>query len=79
VDEILPEIFNVHRVSDVRKMEIHTTEPLVLKPNLFEVEIAIEKVKTHKSPYIDKILLGLIQAGDENYVLRSINSLIYLE
>jgi hypothetical protein len=32
---------NVHRVSDVRRIEIHTAELLVLEASPFEVEIAI--------------------------------------
>jgi hypothetical protein len=32
---------NVHRVSDVEQIEIHTAEPLVLDPSPFEAEIAI--------------------------------------
>jgi len=35
--------------------EIHTAEPLVPEPNAFEVEMAIEKLKSHKSPGIDQI------------------------
>jgi len=42
-------------VSDVRQTEIHTTEPLVPEPNAFEIELAIEKLKRHKSPGIDQI------------------------
>jgi hypothetical protein len=36
------QLLNVHRVSDVRQIEIHTAEPLVPDRNPFEVEIAIE-------------------------------------
>jgi hypothetical protein len=36
------QLLNVHRVSDVRRLEIHTAEPLVPDP---EVEIAIAKSK----------------------------------
>jgi hypothetical protein len=35
------QLLNVHRVSDVRQIEIHTAEPLVPDPSPFEVEIAI--------------------------------------
>jgi hypothetical protein len=35
------QLLNVHRVSDVRKVETHTAEPLVPGPSPFEVEIAI--------------------------------------
>jgi len=57
------QILNVHGVSDVRQAEIHTAEPLVLKPSALEVELAIEKLKSHKSPGIDQIPAELIKAG----------------
>jgi hypothetical protein len=38
------QLLNVHRVSDVRQMEIHTAQPLVPKPSASEVEIAIAKL-----------------------------------
>jgi len=41
----------------------HTAEPLVPEPNAFEVELAIEKLKSHKSPGMDQIPTGLIEAG----------------
>jgi len=47
---------NVHGVSDIRQTEIHTAEPLVHEPSSFECEIAIEKLKRHKSPGTDEIL-----------------------
>jgi predicted transcriptional regulator len=37
-----PEMFNVHWVNNVRQTEIHTTEPLVPEPSVFEFEMAIE-------------------------------------
>jgi hypothetical protein len=37
----LSQILNVHRVNDIRQIEIHTAETLVPSPSLFEVEIAI--------------------------------------
>jgi hypothetical protein len=57
------QILNVHEVSDVRQAEIHTAEPLVPEPNVLEVELAIEKLKSHKSPGIDQIPAELIKAG----------------
>jgi hypothetical protein len=50
-------------VHDVRQREIHTAEPTVPQPSAFEVEMAIEKIKRHKSPGIDQILAELIKAG----------------
>ncbi|PNF26628.1 hypothetical protein B7P43_G09369 [Cryptotermes secundus] len=52
------QLLNVHRVSDVRQIEIHTAEPLVPHPN-----------KRYKSPGSDQIPAELIQAGGE--ILRS--------
>jgi hypothetical protein len=48
---------NIHRVSDVRQIEIlvHTAEPLVPDPSPFEVEIAIAKLERYKSPGSDHI------------------------
>jgi hypothetical protein len=60
---------NVHRVSDVRQIEIHTAEPLVPGPSPFEVEITIAKLERYKSPGSDQIPAELIQAGGK--MLRS--------
>jgi hypothetical protein len=57
------QLLNVHRVSDVRQMEIHTAEPLVPNTNLFEFEIAVAKLKGYKSPSSDQIPAELFQAG----------------
>jgi hypothetical protein len=35
------QLLNVHNVSDVRQVEIHTAEPLVPDPSRLEVETAI--------------------------------------
>jgi hypothetical protein len=47
----------VHRVSDVRQIEIHTAEPLVTDPNPFA------KLKRYKTPGSDKIPTEAIQSG----------------
>ena len=57
------QLFNVHGVKDVGHAEIHTAEPLVPEPSAFEVELAISKLKSHKSPGIDEIPAELIKAG----------------
>jgi hypothetical protein len=46
-------------------MDIHTAEPLVPEPSLVEVEIAIRKLKSYKSPGTDQILAEFIKAGGE--------------
>jgi hypothetical protein len=48
------QLLNVHGVNDVRHTEIHTAEPLVPQPSAFEVELAIGKLKSHKSAVLIK-------------------------
>ena len=57
------QLLNVHGAKDVRQADIHTAEPLVPEPSASEVELAIEKIKSHKSPGIDQIPAELIKAG----------------
>ena len=45
----------MHGVKDVRQAEIHTEEPLVPEPSAAEFEMAIDKLKSYKSPGIDQI------------------------
>jgi hypothetical protein len=56
------QILNVHGVSNVRQAEIHTAEPLVPEPSVLGIGLAIEKLKSHKSPGIYQILAALIKA-----------------
>jgi hypothetical protein len=44
--------------------EIRTAEALMSEPSAFEVEMAIEKPKRHKSRGIDQVPVHLIKAGD---------------
>jgi hypothetical protein len=48
------QLLNVHIVSDVRQIEIHTAE-LLVPDSCFEVEVAIAKLKRYKSPGSDQI------------------------
>jgi hypothetical protein len=54
------QLLNIHGVSDVRQIEVHTAEPLVPEPSAFEVEMAIGKLNSHNSPGIDLIPSELI-------------------
>ena len=69
------QILNVHWVSDVRQAEIHTAEPLVPEASALGVELAIENLKSHKSPGIDQIPAELIKTvemltyWEEAYIL----------
>jgi hypothetical protein len=58
------QLLNVHNVSDVRQIEVHTAEPLVHGPSRLEVEIAIAKLNEYKSPTSDETA-ELIQTGGE--------------
>jgi hypothetical protein len=61
------QVLNAHGVHDVRQIDIHTAEPFVSEPSLVEVEIAIGKLKSYKSPSNDQIPAELIKAGGETY------------
>jgi hypothetical protein len=61
------QILYVHMVSDVRQAEIHTAEPLVPETSALEIELAIEKLKSYKSPGIDQIRAELIKAGVKTF------------
>jgi hypothetical protein len=39
------QLLNVHNVSDVRQIEVHTAESLVPSPSCLDVEIAIARIK----------------------------------
>jgi hypothetical protein len=59
------QVLNVHGVHDVRQMDIHTAVPLVPEPSHVEVEIAMGKLKSYKSPDTDQIPAELIKVGGE--------------
>jgi hypothetical protein len=59
------ELLNVHRVSDVRHIEIRRAAPLAPDPRSFEAKVAIAKLKRYKLPGSDQIPAELIQAGGD--------------
>jgi hypothetical protein len=48
-------------------MEIHTAESLVPEPSALEVELAIEKLKSKKSPGIDQIPADLFKTSGRTF------------
>jgi hypothetical protein len=56
------QLLNVHGVNDIRQRALHTAEPLMPEPRSLEVELAIEQLKSNKSPDIDQIPAELIKA-----------------
>jgi hypothetical protein len=46
----------------VRQTKIHTAEPLVPEPSAVEFEMAVEKLKRHRSPGIDQVPPELFKA-----------------
>ena len=73
------QLFNVHGVKDVGLAEIHTAEPLVPEPSASEVELAIDKLKCHKSPGIVQIPVELIKVGGKQFTWRFTNLLFLFE
>jgi hypothetical protein len=65
----------VHNVGDVRKIEVHTAEPLVPGLSRLEVETATVELNKYKSPGSDQIPSELTQAGGE-ILLSAIHKLI---
>ena len=65
------QLFNVRGVKDVGQVEIHTAETLVPEPSASDFELAIDKLKGHKSPRIDQIPAELIKAGGRTICLEN--------
>ena len=47
------QLLNINEVNDIRATEIHTEKPPVPDPSAFNVELAVEKLRRHKSPRMD--------------------------
>ena len=71
----LPTI-RLHGVHDVMQTKTHTAKPLVPEPSAFEVDLAIEKLRSHKSPGIDQIPAELIKEGGRT-IRYQIHKLIF--
>jgi len=57
------QLLNTRGFYDVRQIDIHTAEPLVPKPCAADVEMVMERLKSHTSPGIDQNPAELIKAG----------------
>jgi hypothetical protein len=77
-----PTVFWLGGGSGVRETEIHTAEPLVPEPSASEFEMAIEKLKTNKSPRTDHFPAELMKAGGRTIcseIHKLTNSIWYKE
>ena len=59
----LSQLLNIHGINDGGQIEIQAAEPLGPEPSAFHIELAIEKLNSHKSPGVDQIPAELIRAG----------------
>ena len=71
------QLLNVHGVNDFRQREIHTEKPLVPEPSACEVALAVEKLRSHKSPGVDQIPAESIRYGVEQFAV-SFTSFLFL-
>ena len=58
------------------KKHVYTVEQVVPEISASETELAIEKLKSHKSPGVDQIPAELIKVGGKTIVVRFINLLL---
>ena len=59
LQESLLQLLTVHEVNDVRQTELHTAETPLAECSAFQVEMTVEKLKTHKSLGTDSIIAEL--------------------
>jgi hypothetical protein len=72
VEELLFSVIELHNVSGVQQIEVHTAKPLVPGPSRLEDEIAIETLNMYKSPGSVQILAELIQTkGKTKRIIHS--------
>ena len=67
--------FPLQGVNDVRLTEIHTTEPLVPEPSVFEFGLAIEELKVTNHQALFKSHQNWLQQVVGQFAVRSINLL----
>jgi hypothetical protein len=74
------QLLNLHRISDVRQIEVHTAETLVPGPSRLEVETDIAKLKKYESSGSDQLPAQHIKAGGEiqSTNQQSTNSLLII-
>ena len=53
----------MHWFKDVGQAEIYTGKPLVPQPSDSDIELAIDKLKSHISPSTDEISAEVFKAG----------------
>ena len=76
------QIMNVNEVNSVRQTEIRTAELTGPEPNAFEDEMAIEKLKRHKSLGIDQLPVKLFKTASmtiRSEIHEVINSILNKE
>jgi hypothetical protein len=61
------QLLDVQGFDDIRQRKIHTAESLVPEMSALEVQIAIEKLRKHKSQGIDQIPAELIKAEGRTF------------
>jgi len=57
------QLLNVQGFNDIRQRKIHTAKLPVPELSALEIQMAIEKLRKHKSPGIDQIPAEMIKAG----------------
>ena len=68
MDELfLPAIERTLGFNDIKQTEMHTAGPSVPEVSAFEFELAIEKLKSHKSPGTDQIQTEMITSGRRKF------------
>jgi hypothetical protein len=60
----LCELLNVHGAVGVRQTGMHTAEPFVPEHSASEVEVATGKLKSYKSPGVDRIPVEMFEARE---------------